>query len=289
MRTSPSSFSLNHYHQIFFSVLRFPRHFNSSSSYPFRPSNSGVWGPPSLVVKRYQSTMSASTCSKSEQALFDYTSGRYLYNEKLRLTERHINFDVVALKTITANAVGRRNVTNMKKLAEGGFNRVFLLTMDDGFEVIAKIPYSVTVPKHFTTESEVATLDFLYSKGFPVPRVYAWSSEDNNAVGAEYIIMEKAPGHPLENRWFSLTPKERVRLVTSFVELERKMFSLPLGSYGSLYHKSSLPPHLQTDLYLPETPDETDDASRFCIGPATDYMFWRGRRAQMELNRGPCE
>lgn len=174
--------------------------------------------------------MSALPCSKSDHELFAYTSGRYLYNEKLRLAERHVPFDVVALKNIAANSVGRRHVTHMKKFAEGGFNRVFLLTMNDGFEVIVKIPYSLTVPKRFTTESEVATLDFLYSKGLPVPRVYAWSSGTDNVVGAEYIIMEKAQGHPLESRWFSLTPKERVRLVTSYVEIKRKMFSLPLVS-----------------------------------------------------------
>ena len=151
--------------------------------------------------------------------------------------------------------------------------------MDDGFQVIAKLPYFLTVPKSLTTESEVATLDFLSSKSIPVPRVYAWSSKVDNAIGSEYIIMGKAPGQPLESRWFSLTPKERVRLVTSFVEIERKMFSFPLGSYGSLYYKSGLPLHLQADLYTPETLDESGDASRFCIGPATGYMFWRGKRA----------
>ena len=107
--------------------------------------------------------------------------------------------------------------------------------MDDGFEVIAKLPYSLTVPTSLCTEVEVATLDFLSSKSIPVPRVCVWSSKVDNAVGSGYIIMEKAPGQPLESRWFSLTPKERVRLVTTFVEIERKMFSFLLGSYGSLY------------------------------------------------------
>jgi len=240
-----------------------------------------------LASTRYHSMMSE-LCSKPDQELFTYTSGRYLYNEKLRLAERHVHFDVPALKDIAADCVRRRSVTRMEKLAEGGFSRVFLLTMDDGFEVIAKLPYSLTVPKHFTTESEVATLDFLSSKGVPVPRVYAWSSEGGNAVGSEYVIMEKAPGQPLESRWFSLTQKERVRLVTSFVEIERKMFSFALGSYGSLYYKGRLPSHLQADLYGPEMFDDSGDASRFCIGPATDYMFWRGKRAQLDLNRGPC-
>ncbi|KFY97854.1 hypothetical protein V500_01898 [Pseudogymnoascus sp. VKM F-4518 (FW-2643)] len=210
--------------------------------------------------------------SKEQQdELFSYTSGRYLYNEKLRLAERYVEFNIEALKKIAAESVGR----------------VFLLTMDDEYEVIAKIPYHLTVPKQFTTESEVATLDFLQLKGIPVPRVYAWSSESDNAVGTEYIIMEKAPGQPLEDRWFTLSPKERVRLVTSHVELERKLFSLPINAFGSLYYKENLPPHLQADIYAPDTPDESGDAKRFCVGPTADYMFWRGKRAGLELDRGP--
>lgn len=79
--------------------------------------------------------------SNPDQELLTYTSGRYLYNEKLRLAERCVRFNVLVLKHIAANSVGRRSVTSMQKLAEGGFNRVFLLAMDDGFEVIAKLHY----------------------------------------------------------------------------------------------------------------------------------------------------
>ncbi|KAL1964763.1 hypothetical protein VTN77DRAFT_6630 [Rasamsonia byssochlamydoides] len=128
--------------------------------------------------------------------------------------------------------------------------------MHGGFEAISKIPYPLTVPKGLTTESEVATLDFLHSKGIPVPRVYTWSSKSDNPVGTEYIIiMEKASGKPLAD--------------------------------CCLYYKDSLPQDLQADLYAPGTPDERDDAARFCIGPTADYMFWRGKRALLDLNRGP--
>ncbi|OOF93889.1 hypothetical protein ASPCADRAFT_132230 [Aspergillus carbonarius ITEM 5010] len=96
--------------------------------------------------------------------------------------------------------------------------------------------------------------------------------------------MEKAPGQPLERRWLDLSPKERVRLVTSFVEIELKLFAIPFASYGSLYYKDSLAPHLQADLYN-TLPGEKE--SRFCIGPSADYMFWRGRRAVLDLDRGP--
>lgn len=101
--------------------------------------------------------------------------------------------------------------------------------------------------------------------------------------------MEKASRKPLEDCWFGLTPKERVRLVTSFVEIERKLFSFGFDAYGSLSYKDSLPRDLQANLYTPGTADESGDATRFCIGPTTDYMFWRGRKARMDLNRGPCE
>lgn len=213
--------SLLNYYRLIPNVIRLSEHLARASNR-------------SITSTRYHSTMSELS-SKPDQELFTCTSGRHLYNEKLRLAERCVRFNILVLKHIAANSVGRRSVTSMQKLEGGGFNRVFLLTMDDGFEVIAKLPYSLSAPTSLCTESEVATLDFLSSKSIPVPRVYAWSSKVDNAVGSEYIILEKAPGQPLESRWFSLTPKERVRLVTSFVEIERKMFSFPLGFYGSLY------------------------------------------------------
>ncbi|EZF30847.1 hypothetical protein H109_04219 [Trichophyton interdigitale MR816] len=220
---------------------------------------------------------------RHDHNLFKYTSGRYLYNEHLRLSERYVEFNVEALKRVAARAVGRDCTTSITKLAEGGFNRVFLLTMNDGLEVIVKIPYLLAVPQKLATESEVATLDFLRGKGIPVPKVYAWSSERENEVGTEYIIMEKAAGKPLTDRWFDITPKEMLKLVTSYVDIEKKLFSFPFAAHGSLYYRDTLPQGLRMDLYAQG--DSEDD--RFCIGPIADYMFWRGKRANFDLNRGP--
>ncbi|KAL4966948.1 kinase-like domain-containing protein [Aspergillus stella-maris] len=221
--------------------------------------------------------------------LFAYTSGRYIYNEKFRLAERCVEFNVEALKIAAARSVGRNHVSRIRKLAEGGFNRAFLLTMDDGFEVVGKIPYHSTVPKTLTTESEVATLDFLRANGIPVPRVYAYSSSRDNEVGTEYMIMEKAPASPLEGRWFDLTPKERVRLVTSFVDIERKLFSIPFASYGSIYSRDLLTSNMCTTDLFTKTIESSKmhGGDRFCIGPSADCDFWRGRRAMLDSNRGP--
>lgn len=114
--------------------------------------------------------------SNLSRTLFSYTSGRFIYNEQKRLEERYVVFDVAALKEAVCKHTGRGRVTNLTKLAEGGFNRAFLVTLDDCFQVIVKIPYHISVPKQYATASEAATLTFLRSKGVPVPEVYGWSA-----------------------------------------------------------------------------------------------------------------
>ncbi|QSS55922.1 phosphotransferase enzyme family protein [Histoplasma capsulatum var. duboisii H88] len=226
--------------------------------------------------------------TRTNDELFIYTSGRFLYNEQRRLEERRINFDVAALKHAAEQHVGQGKITNLRKLAEGGFNRVFLLTTEDGFQAVAKVPYMITVPKHYTTASEVATTDLLRSKGIPVPRILGWSADPNNSVGAEYIIMEKASGIPLETRWFNLSKQERHHLVTSLVDIETKIFDIPFGHFGSIYYRNDVPSNLQQDLYVESTnPAMSSADERFCIGPTTDYMFWYGKRAELGIDRGP--
>ncbi|KAI0369309.1 hypothetical protein BV20DRAFT_374089 [Pilatotrama ljubarskyi] len=74
----------------------------------------------------------------------------------------------------------RFSVTTMRWLyndEQRSFNRVFSLTFDNNVELIAKIPYPCTGPRHLCTASEVATLDFLRTElGLPVPHVRSWCS-----------------------------------------------------------------------------------------------------------------
>ena len=144
----------------------------------------------------------------------------------MRSKERHVEFNVEALQRTAEASVGNKHgkVVNMKKLAEGGFNRVFILELQDGFELIAKIPYHIARPEYFATASEAATLTFLRLKGIPVPEVYSYSATVENSVGAEYILMEKAPGVCLASKWVDLQDIEIRRLAHSFVELEKKTF-----------------------------------------------------------------
>ena len=78
-------------------------------------------------------------------------------------------FDVDGLRRLAAESVGRspEDIVDLRKLAEGGFNRSFLITVRDGFQMVARIPYPVTLPKYFAIANEVATMAFFRSFGLP--------------------------------------------------------------------------------------------------------------------------
>lgn len=226
------------------------------------------------------------TDNSHDESIFSYTSGRFLFNEAARLRERHVKFKVAALLLAAEACVGKNHgrAARIRKLAEGGFNRVFIVTFEDSHELIAKIPYHIAQPEFYATASEAATLTFLRGKGIPVPEVYDYSATGQNPVGTEYIHMEKAPGECLTSSWNSMSDLHIRRLSHSFVELERKLFGLHFGATGSIYFKRDIPSSIQAPLFQDE---QSSQLGPFCIGPIADYMFWYGRRATLQLNRGP--
>ncbi|CAI7626137.1 unnamed protein product [Penicillium bialowiezense] len=131
-----------------------------------------------------------------------YTSRRWLVGEKAQQQLRFVKFDLDGLCRLAAACFS--NVTRCVRVVkrEGNFNKALLLTMDDGNEVIAKIPCPNAGPPSLTTASEVATLKFLRSRtSIRVPKIFAWRSDAANSVGAEFIIMEKITGVALAETW----------------------------------------------------------------------------------------
>lgn len=117
------------------------------------------------------------------------------------MNERYVKFRPTELQRIAGEAVKQVYCPGITKFAEGGFNKVFLLRAKNGREVIARIPTPIAGPPHYTTASEVATMNFLRSVlKLPVPEVLAYSTTLNNAIGAEYILMERVKGESLSSR-----------------------------------------------------------------------------------------
>lgn len=80
---------------------------------------------------------------------------------KSKLQDRFTPFNVLELQCIAAESIGANKCVAMTKLAEGSFNKIFHLKMDNGSTVIARIPHPIAGPKYYTTASEVATIDFV--------------------------------------------------------------------------------------------------------------------------------
>jgi hypothetical protein len=93
--------------------------------------------------------------------LFHYTRGRFICNEKDEMLQRHIRFDVNELGRIAAEAVGAASCVKVEKYPDGMYNKSMLLTMDNGSQVVAKVPNPNAGLPHFTTASEVSTMDFV--------------------------------------------------------------------------------------------------------------------------------
>ena len=203
------------------------------------------------------------------------------YNEKLRLEERQLYFSVEGLKKAATRALNQpeSNVQSLRKLAEGGFNRIFELSMKDGTSILARLPYPSTLPRRLAVASEVATMDFVRAHGIPTPRVLGYAVDENH-VGSEYILMEKLTGRPIGDSWFELSEQQRHQVLHDIVQLESKLFNMRLPPSGSIYYTHDL----DSDTARVRIPEA---GGQFCVGPYTGLRWWYGKRSELKLDRGP--
>jgi len=91
---------------------------------------------------------------------YEYTSGRWLRLDKEQRHARRVAFDFNKLcDRVIACSPGARDIVQCVKL-EGGFNRAFVIGLDNGKSVVARVPFSAAGPARLTTHSEVATLEY---------------------------------------------------------------------------------------------------------------------------------
>ena len=159
-----------------------------------------------------------------------------------------------------------------------------------------RLPCPLAGPSYLVTASEVATLQFAREVlQLPVPRVITWSGAIRNLVnhvGTDYIIMEEVPGVRLGHRWLQFATADDVRpIMNSMLDIEAKFESLRFSRIGSLYFKEDVSADLQGVPLLSGVTDSTTQqlSERYCVGPLMVYQWWRGERARMALDRGPCK
>ncbi|UJO21852.1 Altered inheritance of mitochondria protein 9, mitochondrial [Fulvia fulva] len=225
-----------------------------------------------LSTQRLQRISSGDARVHDFAEAFEYISGRWLYNEHLRLSERRLKFNITALLDAGARSIGRvtSDVRSFRKLAEGGFNRVFELTMHDGVQQL-------------TTASEVATMDLVRSHGVPVPKVLDYSTDAANSVAAEYILTEKVCGRSLGDVWFTMSDKERLKVLSAVVDNEAKLFAIDLPASGSIFYSEDLPRTMERVAL----PSNERSSKTLCVGPDISPKFWFAERSQLGIQRKP--
>lgn len=97
------------------------------------------------------------TCHES---FFNFTRGRFVAREAEQMAQRHVQFNVNELWRVAGEHMGSRCV-DVSKCPDGMYNKAFLLAMNDGREVVAKVPNPNAGRPFWSTASEVATMDFV--------------------------------------------------------------------------------------------------------------------------------
>ncbi|KAL4902041.1 hypothetical protein BDW74DRAFT_187035 [Aspergillus multicolor] len=210
--------------------------------------------------------------------LYSYTDGRWLNRDDVQRTSRHIQFDFTALcDRAIGVSPGANKVVEYEK-REGGFNRVFILTMDNGSCVVARLPTSVAGAPKLTTNSEVATMTFLKTKSsLPIPDVLDWNDDPSNPVGAEYIIQEHVTGTNLHQIWPKMNSEQHMLCTKALSLALKQMATLDFPAYGSLYFSDA---PIDSALKVPFE-------QGFCIGPNCSPVFWNRNPGEPELYCGP--
>jgi aminoglycoside phosphotransferase (APT) family kinase protein len=142
------------------------------------------------------------------------------------------------------------------------------------------------IPKAYALASEVATMDFLRSKGLPIPEVYGYSLTSENEAETEYILMQYVEGTDLSQIWFELEEDQIVSIMDQLAKIESTMMSISFPAGGSIYYARDLE-ELSGNEGIP-LEQEIEEKDRFCIGPDVSVPLWYGRRKQLDVFRGPC-
>ncbi|CAG8403730.1 unnamed protein product [Penicillium salamii] len=245
-------------------VFKYPSHYS-----PYiQPSLISDTTSQSRLSKRNHGSFSRFSTHRKTTHDFDphsYTSGQWLRDDKHQRQLRQIdfNFDELCRKVLKSNH-GAKNIQSCEK-KEGGFNRVFIFTLDDNSRVVARLPFISAGPAKLATASEVATIQYLQrNTSIPIPEILDWSDDAANMVGSEYIIMEHAAGISLQQKWPSMSGDQKVTCIDANYQKLKEMVDLSFPAYGSIYFST-------TPWGSSKLPLDNDD---FCPGPHCGTRYW---------------
>ncbi|KAK7216494.1 hypothetical protein V2G26_004497 [Clonostachys chloroleuca] len=145
--------------------------------------------------------------------------------------------DHEAILQAARQALSLNELCSVRFLAQGVFSRVYVISSLSE-EYIFRL--SLPMYRRWKIESEIATMEWARKNtSLPVPRVLAHMGDPSQAVGYEWIIMEKVSGKPLEEAWADMDYPCKSRLIKQLAAFTAATFEHKLRGMGSLYHCNS--------------------------------------------------
>jgi hypothetical protein len=92
---------------------------------------------------------------------FRFTRGRFVRNEVDEMSQQEILFNIRELAHLAAEAVDIKSCVDTSKYPDGMYSKALFLTVENGARVVDKVPNPNAGRPHFTTASEVATMEFV--------------------------------------------------------------------------------------------------------------------------------
>ncbi|OAL75327.1 phosphotransferase [Trichophyton violaceum] len=102
-----------------------------------------------------------------DESFYRYTGGRWLYNEDKQMVDRSVRFNMTELVRAAAISQGCdiSACIKVEKLSEGDYNKISLISLHGGHQVVARVPNKNAGLPFYTTASEVATMNFVSAAG----------------------------------------------------------------------------------------------------------------------------
>jgi len=144
-----------------------------------------------------------------------------------------------------------RTCTNIRLLTKGRYHEIFLLSFHDShhtshnmqlsngtassvkWSCIARISRQPECVKKLV--SEVETMEYVrLHTSIPVPEVYQYDFDVRNSVGAQFILMERKPGHHLYKLWDKLSLEHKKIAMSEIACVIAELSKLKFEDIGSL-------------------------------------------------------
>ena len=176
--------------------------------------------------------------------------------------------------------------------AQGGFNKVYSVECGGKCYMMR---VSLPVDPFHKTLSEVTTIRYLQEKtSIPVPKIITFDASRDNAIGFEWILMERVTGKSVDKIWHTFSWEAKVELVRKVAEYIAQLSTVSFPSIGSLYPTDKAldtsREFLNEKLGLPQLPGQEPKsaaATDFAVGRICSRPFFWKDNLKLDIPRGP--